>query len=61
MIIKAEKLNLKITISIGGYIFNPLEETLESALNKADIALYKAKEKRNSLVVFPDLQQKFIG
>ena len=48
---------LKITISIGGYIFNPLEESLESALHKADMALYQAKETRNTFVIFPDLKR----
>ena len=52
---------LKITISIGGYIFNPLEESLESALHKADMALYKAKEERNTFVIFPDLKRRFIS
>jgi diguanylate cyclase (GGDEF)-like protein len=59
--IQSEGLELNITVSLGAYMFNPKEETLENSLNKADIALYKAKEKRNTLVIFPDLKQKFIG
>jgi diguanylate cyclase (GGDEF)-like protein len=59
--IKSKNVKLNITASIGAYMFNPKEETLENSLNKADIALYKAKEKRNTLVIFPDLKQKFIG
>ncbi|WP_083786237.1 GGDEF domain-containing protein [Caminibacter mediatlanticus] len=43
---------IKFTISIGGYIFNPNTDSLESALAKADKALYKAKERRNTIVIF---------
>jgi len=44
--------NIQFTISIGGYIFDPSKETLDYALKKADEALYKAKEKRDSIVIF---------
>ncbi len=61
LIIKENDIILKITVSIGCYIFDPLEENLESALNKADIALYEAKKTRNTFVIFPDLKKKFIS
>ncbi len=43
----------KITVSIGGYIFD--NENITDAIQKADKALYKAKEKRNSVVFWKNI------
>jgi len=49
--IKNEKIeNINVTISVGGYLFK--DKNIEIAMKKADEALYKAKEKRDSVVIF---------
>jgi len=48
----ADNKKINITVSMGLYIFNPRYESLEDAMNKADKALYKAKEKRNRFIFY---------
>ena len=50
-IIKDKKIeNIDVTVSIGGYLFN--DDNIDNALKRADEALYKAKEKRDAIVIF---------
>jgi diguanylate cyclase (GGDEF)-like protein len=47
---------IKITVSIGTYLFDPNTEDLNSAIIKADKALYKAKLFRNAIFNFNKLK-----
>jgi PleD family two-component response regulator len=43
---------MKATISLGGAVWIPEEESVEALIRRADIALYQAKERgRNNHVV----------
>ena len=49
-IVKNKKMeNINVTVSIGGYLFN--DNNIDFALKKADEALYKAKEQRDSIII----------
>ncbi len=52
-----EKQIINITVSMGLYIFNPEKESLDEAINKADTALYKAKETRNRFIFYQESQE----
>ncbi|WP_457560357.1 GGDEF domain-containing protein [Caminibacter sp.] len=41
--------NISFTVSIGGYVFD--NEDIELAIKKADLALYKAKDNRDKVVI----------
>ncbi|WP_457560358.1 GGDEF domain-containing protein [Caminibacter sp.] len=61
MSIKSNNKNIKITVSMGIYIFNPRFESLENAIKKADIALYKAKEKRDRFIFYEENLKDFLS
>ncbi|MBI5965338.1 MAG: diguanylate cyclase [Chloroflexi bacterium] len=55
--VSARPLGITLSIGIAEFQHNPLDENVDRMINRADKALYKAKEKgRNSIVIYsPDL------
>ena len=43
---------MPITISIGASCFQPEDTNIEAVMSRADIALYKAKYKRDTYYVY---------
>jgi len=50
--------DLKLTISIGGFIQTNLATSLQDAIQKADSALYKSKHSGRNRVTYFDISKK---